>query len=142
MVIKLKLYNKSGVFEQKAVVVNGDEITIVIDKQLNPNIDYIAKDTTTNNVFKIQNGKFEIQSKPAAYNFIIGAIKDGEVIKEWHCESLIVKELADKSIAVGEIEELTQRLIEKSREQDAKIEELKQEVELLHKLVYALIKGE
>ena len=106
----LTLYNKTGIFKEKKIILTSNEdIVIKLDYEANSDVDYIAK---YNNVsVHIKNKQFIIKNiKPCVLHITIYATHNGEIIRNWICESLIISKVNDGYEVIPELEELKNQL--------------------------------
>lgn len=128
------------------------EITLSKDEDLEIKFIHNLKNCDMFVLCQNNNNKYTIK---AVDNFIsIKNLEDGELklsvilkkyekeIKKYLIEPLIIRKSFKEYTIIPEFEDLKNKLKLETEKNQLKIEELSKEVELLHKLVYAYIKGE
>lgn len=128
MEIKLKLYNRTGLFDIKSVIVPKDEkLFVKLEGKTIMGLTYFAKTKEMVNPIEIKNGMFEIKNTSSGfYDFVISATRNGEVLRTWECESLIIKDLGDKNEFKAEFSTFKEDILNE-------INELKERVVLVEK---------
>lgn len=124
-----KLNILTGLFDDKIyTLVDNDNLEIEVTSK-NYGNSYVAVVKKENETSKIalRDNKFEIPKTFLTYGEIcvkIIAIRNGETIKEFNCENLIVKEIDTKIVAIPELEQFKSDCNKKLNEVIAKQTEI------------------
>lgn len=121
----IKLYGQYGryVENSKLTLVDNEDLIIKVDGNFQPNCDYVAK-VKNQAILKTIAIKEKIFTVPAdmlkygALSCDIVAVQNGNTVKTWGCENLLIIEVDNTRIAIPEIEQIKQ-------EYQSQIKELK-----------------
>lgn len=123
MEIKLKLYNHTGIFDTKKIIFAKNEVVSVRLDKILQGCKYYAN--VDNENFEIKNGVFTLENlKGGLINIVVYATINGEIVKKWYCEQLIVCDLGGENSLIGEIAEFKEVYNEKLNEVISKQSEI------------------
>ena len=129
MEIKLKLYNNTGLFDNTKTICDSSKIKIKIDNKLNNDYNYFANYNNEN--YQFDNGFVEIPIKKGIAKIIVYVVKNGEIVKSWTCEDLIVNEINNKIECIPELENLKNEIELLKKMQNNSIKQLEKMQKIL-----------
>lgn len=125
MNINLKIYGKTAIFEPKKIINSTNIVKIHINAKQYEDMNYVAK--YNEQFYDFKNGVAELPLVKGIANIIIYLMKNGEVVKSWITDNLIVNEVNDGIEFLPEVEYLKNELSLANKT----IEDLKLTIELL-----------